>query len=53
MIINEMDKFGCTGKSENMIRLAIEEVFVNIVSYAYSDESFKKNDGDDVIDKLF
>ena len=41
MIINEMDKVGCTGKSENMIRLAIEEVFVNIVSYAYSDESFK------------
>ena len=52
MIINEMDKVGCTGKSENMIRLAIEEVFVNIVSYAYSDESFKKNDSEKVSDDV-
>jgi sigma-B regulation protein RsbU (phosphoserine phosphatase) len=34
-IANELDKAGCSVKLENQIKLAVEEIFVNIANYAY------------------
>jgi sigma-B regulation protein RsbU (phosphoserine phosphatase) len=51
-ISNELDKAGCSVKMENQIKLAVEEVFVNIANYAYGQEAgnvvIRLAEGDDI-----
>ena len=37
-VLDKLDAFGCPKKTQLQIRLAIEEIFVNISSYAYHPE---------------
>ena len=37
-ISDKLEKYGCEKKPMFQIRLAVEEIFVNIISYAYSPE---------------
>ena len=34
----ELDKYGCSPKVQMQVELAVEEIFVNIASYAYHPE---------------